>query len=50
MHERRDFFQLYLTKERAVVVPKHFFAGETDVQQFRDILRHQKELLNVRMR
>ncbi|MFD2706848.1 YcxB family protein [Salibacterium lacus] len=50
VRERRDFFQLYLTKERAVVVPKHFFAGETEIQQLRDILRHQKALQNVRLR
>ncbi|SFP33416.1 YcxB family protein [Salibacterium halotolerans] len=50
VRERRDFFQLYLTKEQAVVVPKHFFTGETDIQQFREILRHQKEWQNIRLR
>ncbi|SFM10821.1 YcxB family protein [Salibacterium qingdaonense] len=50
VRERRDFFQLYLTKERAVVVPKHFFKGETDIQQLRGILRHQNDLKNIRLR
>jgi hypothetical protein len=39
--ETRRFFLLYVDKSRAIVIPKRFFAAESDAQTFRALLRRQ---------
>ncbi|MCP3026456.1 YcxB family protein [Halobacillus sp. A5] len=50
VHEHKDMFQLYLSKQNAMIVPKWFFQSEDDVQAFKTMVKNQSNTKQIKLR
>ncbi|WP_026702126.1 YcxB family protein [Salibacterium aidingense] len=44
IYEQPELFQLYLTNQKTMVLPKHFYHSEEDIRRFKQLLRAQKDI------
>ncbi|MFZ4451093.1 YcxB family protein [Salibacterium aidingense] len=50
IYEQPELFQLYLTNQKTMVLPKHFFHSEEDIRRFKRLLQGEKDSRPIYLR
>ncbi|USK91834.1 YcxB family protein [Rossellomorea marisflavi] len=48
VHENKDMFRLYVSKSKAIILPKRFFDSSSEIDQFKKLLRDQVDERKVK--